>query len=141
MNNYFIVYDKLPSLNEYVNACRRNPFVGASFKKKVEKTISKYINIYLERGILRKVDEPIIVFFTWSESTRRRDCDNIASAKKYILDAMQTCDIISNDNRKVVKGFRDDIIDGDEDYVLVEIIPAREITQHGRIIPGIIYLD
>lgn len=141
MNNYFIVYDKLPSLNEYVNACRRNPFVGASFKKKVEKNISKYINIYLERGILKVIDEPIIVFFTWSESTRRRDCDNIASAKKYILDAMQTCNIIANDNRKVVKGFRDDIIDGDEDYVLVEIIPAREISQIGRVIPGIIYLD
>ena len=41
MDNYFIVYDKLPSLNEYINACRRNPFVGASFKKKVDKIISK----------------------------------------------------------------------------------------------------
>ena len=141
MDNYFIVYDKLPSLNEYINACRRNPFVGASFKKKVEKTISKYINIYLSRGILKILDEPIIIFFTWSESTKRRDGDNIVSAKKFILDAMQSCNIISNDNRKIVKGFRDDIIDGDEDYVLVEIIPAREIFQSCRVIPGIIYLD
>lgn len=141
MDNYFIVYDKLPSLNEYINACRRNPFVGASFKKKVEKIISKYIYIYLERGILKIIDEPIVVFFTWCESTMRRDGDNIVSAKKYILDAMQSCNIIANDNRRIVKGFRDYIIDGDEDYVLVEIIPDRELSQSGRVIPGIIYLE
>lgn len=141
MDNYFIVYDKLPSLNEYINACRINPFVGANFKKKVEKIVSKYINIYLEKGILKIIDEPIMVFFIWSERTKRRDCDNIASAKKYILDAMQSCNIISNDNRKVVKGFRDSFIDGDEDYVIVEIIPAKEILENNRIIPGIIYLE
>ena len=141
MDNYFIVYDKLPSLNEYINACRRNPFVGASFKKKVENIVSKFINIYLARGILRPVDDPIFIFFTWSERTMRRDADNIVSAKKYILDAMQTCNIIVNDNRKIVKGFQDFVIEGDEDYVVVEIIPVDELQHHfNRPIPGIVYL-
>ena len=141
MNNYFIVYDKLPSLNEYINACRRNPFVGANFKKKVENIVSKFINIYLARGILSPVDDPIFIFFTWSERTMRRDADNIVSAKKYILDAMQTCNIIVNDNRKIVKGFQDFVIEGDEDYVVVEIIPVDKLQHHfNRPIPGIVYL-
>ena len=54
--------------------------------------------------------------------TRRRDADNIASAKKYILDAMQHMNVIPNDNRKIVTGFTDEIIDDTSDYVEVNII-------------------
>lgn len=141
MNNYFIVDAKLPSLNEYINACRRNPFSGATFKKKVEKTIGHSIDTYKNQGILIPTEEPIMVSFTWSEKTQRRDVDNIASAKKYILDAMQNHGVIPNDNRKYVKGFQDEVIDGTEDYVIVEIKPANELSiNKDKVLPGIIYL-
>ena len=32
--------EKLPSLNEYINACRSNRYAGAKMKREVEDTIS-----------------------------------------------------------------------------------------------------
>lgn len=138
--NFFVVNSKLPSLNEYINACRTNPFGGAKFKRDVEKKIGIAIDNYLEHGNLVPTDNPVKVSFTWSEKTKRRDADNIASAKKYILDAMQTHKIIPNDNRNYVKGFFDDIIDGEEDYVVVEIKPIEDISETKKILPGIFWI-
>lgn len=139
--NHFIIQSKLPSLNEYINVCRLNRFAGAKFKKETEKIIEESINKYLEKDCLHPVNEPVKVRFDWHEKTSRRDADNVASAKKYILDAMQTCGIIPNDNRKYVKGFYDDIIDDNENYVLVEIKKIDELSEEeNKIVPGIIWL-
>lgn len=121
MSNYFVVEDKLPSLNDYINACRTNQYKGAKLKKDVENLISTYIKIAKVQKKLKPTDKPIIVHFEWHEKTKRRDADNVASAKKYILDAMQKSGIIPNDNRKYVKGFTDTIIDDKSDFVVVTI--------------------
>lgn len=121
MANYFIIEEKLPSLNDYINVCRSNKYNGAKFKKDIEKIISIYIRNAKNKKLLKPTDKPIIVHFVWHEKTKRRDSDNIASAKKYILDAMQTSGVIPNDNRKYVKGFTDVIVDDKRDFVLVKI--------------------
>ena len=36
--NHFVIEAKLPSLNDYINACRINRFAGAKFKRDVEKS-------------------------------------------------------------------------------------------------------
>ena len=139
--NHFVVQAKLPSLNQYINACRLNKFAGAKFKRDTEKIIEDAIDIYLDHEQLHSVDEPVKIRFDWHEKTMRRDADNVASAKKYILDAMQTKNILPNDNRQYVKGFYDDIIDDDENYVLVEIKPIKDISEdNNKIYPGIIWL-
>lgn len=119
--NYFIIEDKLPSLNDYINACRTNHYKGAKFKKDTENLISVYIKIAKGRKTLTPTDKPIVVHFEWHEKTKRRDSDNVASAKKFILDAMQKSGVIPNDNRKYVKGFTDDILDDTKDFVVVTI--------------------
>ena len=119
MGNGFVVKAKLPSLNEYTAACRSNKYVGAKFKREVEEVIGLGIKQAISAGKLRRMEDPVIVHFAWHEKTKRRDADNIASAKKYILDAMQTFKVIPNDNRKYVKGFTDLIIDDTEDFVEV----------------------
>jgi Holliday junction resolvase RusA-like endonuclease len=121
----FVIDDKLPSLNDYINVCRRNKYNGAKFKKDVENLIAIYIRNAKIKKILTPTDKPVIVHFEWHEKTKRRDADNIASAKKYILDAMQKAGIIPNDNRKYVKGFTDVIIDDKKDYVVVKIEEAE----------------
>lgn len=121
MINYFVIEDKLPSLNDYINVCRSNKYNGAKFKKNIEKTISIYIHNAKIKKVLKPTDKPIIVHFEWHEKTKRRDADNVASAKKYILDAMQTSGIIPNDNRKYVRGFTDVIINDKKDFVVVKI--------------------
>lgn len=63
-----------------------------------------------------------MIRFEWHEKTKRRDADNIASAKKFILDALVKKGVLTDDSRKYVKGFSDQIIDDKEDYVLVELV-------------------
>lgn len=119
--NWFHVHSKLPSMNDYTLACRSHWAVGNKKKQNAQQIVADAILRGLARKTLRATKEPCIVHFTWYESTSRRDCDNIASAKKFILDAMQDCGIIVNDNQRYVKGFTDTFYHGDYDGVKVEL--------------------
>lgn len=120
--NEFVIGQKLPSLNEYVAACRSNPYVGAKFKKEIEEVIGWSIRQALTKKTLFKPNKAVIVHFEWHERTRRRDADNIASAKKFILDALVSNGVLADDSRKYVKGFNDVIVDDKEDFVRVELV-------------------
>ena len=92
---------KLPSLNDYIAACRGNAYGGASMKKRIQKEISPYISK------LPKFNNPIYIHFHWVEGNSRRDLDNVAASRKFILDAMVECGKLKDDNRKCVLGFTD----------------------------------
>ena len=106
---------KLPSLNEYINACRTKYIVGSRMKAKVEQDIAPFINK------LPKFEKRIRIKFIWVESNEKRDLDNICFAKKFILDAMVKAGKITNDNRKYVSGFLDEFPIGKETKVILEI--------------------
>lgn len=106
---------KLPSLNEYVKACRGNKYGGAKFKADIERKISVYL------AKLPKIERPVAIKFTWVENNKRRDLDNVCYAKKHILDALVKCDVLTDDNRKYVKGFIDFFEYGKEAKVILEI--------------------
>ena len=111
----FVIQGRLPSLNDYVTANRSHWSKGASFKRRVEEDIIWQI----KAARVAPATGPVIVHFEWHESDKRRDLDNIFSAKKYILDAMQKAGIIVNDNRRYIKGLSDTIFDDNRDFVLV----------------------
>lgn len=123
--NGFMVHGRLPSLNDYIDACRSHWSNGARFKQQVEEGILWDIKAARGRGLLHPVSGPVHVSFEWHESDQRRDLDNIYSAKKYILDAMQRAGIIANDNRRYVKGLTDTIVDDKRDFVRVTIKAAE----------------
>lgn len=92
---------KLPGLNEYVRACRANRFEGAQMKKDNEEAIAFFI-----RG-LPELRGPVRITFAWTEGNARRDLDNVAFAKKFILDALVKTGKLPNDDRRHVLGFTD----------------------------------
>ena len=92
---------KLPSLNDYVLACRANRYSAASMKKDAETKISWYLYS------LPKIEKPVLIHFHWKEGNRKRDIDNVAFAKKFILDALVRCGKLQNDDNRFVVGFRD----------------------------------
>ena len=114
MNRITIPF-RLPSLNNYINECRKNRYAAANMKRNIEKDIGWYINK------LPKFDKPIKIHFTWIEANKRRDYDNICFAKKFILDALQKCGKLENDNRRWVTGFTDKFEYGKEFKVILEI--------------------
>ncbi len=106
---------KLPSLNTYIDACRRNRYAGASMKHKYQQAIGAYLHK------LPRFEKPIKVHFTWVEKNKRRDLDNICWNKKFILDAMVERRILKDDNRKLVTGFTDEFKYGSEYKVILDI--------------------
>lgn len=95
------IVGKMPSLNEYVEACRRNAHCGARLKCNVE------TGIIPQLAKLKKIEKPVHITFIWHEINKRRDKDNVAAAKKFILDAMQKSGKLINDNNNYITGFTD----------------------------------
>lgn len=89
---------RLPSLNDYIRVLNRNKFEGNNFKKGVEGDIIWAIRKAKTPAIVK----PVIVHYTWIEENKRRDIDNVSSAKKYILDALVKAKILKNDGTKYV---------------------------------------
>lgn len=106
---------RLPSLNTYINECRKNRYAGAKFKADLEKDIAFYLSA------LPKIEKPIKITFEWVEENRRRDIDNLSFSKKFILDAMVKIGVLSNDNRKHVTAFTDIFSYGKESKVILNI--------------------
>ena len=106
---------RLPSLNNYINECRKNKFAGAKMKKEVESDIGWYINR------LPQYTKPVKIHFLWIEENKRRDYDNVCFAKKFILDSMVKAGKLKDDNRNFVTGFTDDFEYGKSSKVILEI--------------------
>lgn len=106
---------KLPSLNEYIRVCRKNKYEAARFKADIESVISIFIRS------LPCFEKPVKLHFRWVESTRRRDQDNVAFAKKFILDAMVKSGKLKDDNRRYVTAFTDTFEYGRENKVILTI--------------------
>ena len=92
----FTVLGSLPSLNEYVNANRRNRYAGAKMKQDAEILVEHYIKLQGVQSIESKFELQI----DWYEKDNRKDADNVASATKFLLDSMAKSGVIKNDSRK-----------------------------------------
>lgn len=100
MNQYFEIPFRLPGLNEVIAANRRNPHAGAKLKHDTDDSIMRVICA----ARLKPVHLPCIVHMFFLEPNRRRDVDNIESAKKFILDALVKSGILQGDSPKYVIG-------------------------------------
>lgn len=124
----FTIDRKLPSLNEYINACRSNRYAGCKFKKDIEMQIGRDIQQAMKSGQLPVFDTtPCEIEIIWYEENWKRDADNIQSAQKYILDALQRFGIIKNDSRKYISQIHHQIKQDSKTWVsvmLIETLPA-----------------
>lgn len=99
----FVIPGKLPSLNDYVEACRKHPRSGANMKKKHQGRVKKAIK---EHG-MSPMPTPVIVEITWFEPNRRRDKDNVRFGVKFILDGLVEAGIIRNDTWNDIEDIHD----------------------------------
>lgn len=122
----FSVPDRLPGLNEYTKACNSNTFNGAKMKKECQELIQWYIKAQLGDAIKAKQlppKVPVKVYFKWTEAGRQpRDKDNIAVAKKFLLDAMVAEGVLLDDAWDYVDGFEDAFERGKHYGVTVDIL-------------------
>lgn len=122
----FIIYEKLPSLNEVIAKNRTNRYAGAKYKKDIEDRIAEYIFDAKNKRLIVPSDDPCIINIIWHERTKKRDVDNIQSSQKFILDAMQKTGILQNDSRKYVRQIVHFVQDDKKDYVEVKIVACKK---------------
>lgn len=106
---------KLPSCNEYINACRYNKYKGAKMKKDIQEKMSYYL---LK---LPTFTRPVKINFIWQEGNKRRDLDGICFGKKFILDTLVVMGKLKDDNRNNVCAFTDTFTYGKDWKVVLKI--------------------
>ena len=118
-----VIPKELTDLNTYINAERRHRMQGANIKKKETNTCMAYLKQAVNKGFEIGRDKyPLHITFKWYAKDRRKDLDNIAYAKKYIMDAMQKVELIENDGYKQVQRYTDIyLVDKENPRVEIEI--------------------
>jgi Holliday junction resolvase RusA-like endonuclease len=101
MRASFAIDGRMPGLNDYVLRERSNRFAGAAMKRAQTDRAAA-----AARG-LPAFHGPVTVSFTWVEKNRRRDPDNVAFAKKFVLDGLVRAGVIENDSPRYVRGLSD----------------------------------
>ena len=110
---------KFPTLNDFVEACkiqRGRWNKGNQMKQDYQRAIYYYV------CKLPPLKPPIVIHYTWIEKNKRRDLDNVSAiGRKFILDTLQACGKLKNDNLNYVIGASDSA-KFDKDYgVVLEI--------------------
>lgn len=95
----FIIYGRLPSMNQFINANRSNVYQGNKMKQDAEAVITQYIPN-------QKITKPVFIKYRFYEQNKRRDLDNVASfAIKVIQDALVKKGSLINDGWEYITGF------------------------------------
>lgn len=115
-------HNRFPTLNEYIDCERGSTIAAAAMKKKCTEQVKEQCLSQQIESVKGKVD----LLFEWHSSTRH-DPDNVAFAKKFILDGLQAAGVLENDNRKFIGIMADEVINDDDDFVIVHIIEHMSI--------------
>lgn len=102
----FTLLGEFTDLNNYIKAERSYRLKGA----KIKSTNTDHAAIQMDAVIKRQFNDikyPVLINCKWFVKNLRKDPDNIAFAKKYILDAMVIKGILEGDTMRHIKGFKD----------------------------------
>ena len=116
-------HNRFPTLNEYID-CERGSTIAAAaaMKKKCTEQVKEQCLSQQIESVKGKID----LLFEWHSSTRH-DPDNVAFAKKFILDGLQAAGVLENDNREFIGTMADEIVNDDDDFVIVHITEHMSI--------------
>jgi hypothetical protein len=111
---------KFTSFNDYTNKNRTHWSKGAKTKK--DETGGIYYDLI---GALPIRDYPVRIEFYWHCADERTDQDNIAFAKKFILDGMVEAHILEGDSWKYIRGGFSDSFKVDKKDVGVIVVVRK----------------
>ena len=132
---YFIP-GPLPGMNMILEAPKMN--VRKMGKRRVDDYIrmKKDWTIHIARILLSKDFEPlesVFIEFTWLEKNRKRDPDNIAVGKKFVLDGMVAAGMIKNDGWKQIQRMTDKFaVSKDTPGVIIKIEDANQPEEESQ---------
>lgn len=122
---------RLPGENEIIAAAKSGRGRGNAYSR-LKKQWTDYVSLIISEANIKPM-ETISLIFVWTEQDRRRDKDNIAAAKKFILDGLQQAGVIDNDGWSQVATWQDQFaINPFSPGVMVSIFDGPTINQIGE---------
>ena len=123
----FTIQGELPSMNEIIDACKRRRGNWSAYSAmKAQQTDRIMAEMMIHHVHPPAVYRPVRIHFRWFNRTMRRDLDNIAAGKKFILDAMVRAALLKNDTQEHVLGFTDTFaLDRENPRIEVETEEAK----------------
>jgi len=111
-----VLEGEFPNLNQEISHAKSHFAIYAKYKKEWTWMVE------LQCRTLPPIKEyPVSITFTWVTKNKRKDPDNVAFAKKYILDGLVHAGILENDSRKFIHSIQDFFATATNPYVIVEI--------------------
>ena len=94
---------------------------------KLQQDTVNLIYYYLKAQKIKPVEKyPVRIEFDWYMANKRRDCDNISSSKKFLIDALVKAGVLRNDGWEETSGGFED------NFYIDKISPRIEIIIHQR---------
>jgi len=92
-------------LNTYIRKIAYNRYAGGSVKKSETERVFWECKSQKIKSIKKY---PVTIVFKWFSKNHRKDIDNIAFAKKFILDGLVMAKVIENDSQQFVCSLADE---------------------------------
>ena len=127
MQQKLIIPCELPDLNTTIALSKRHWSEYAKLKRKYTQMVACHARRQLKPILSGRVH----LSFVWYCRNKRRDPDNVCSAKKFIIDGLVAAGILSNDGWKQVVGFSDSFeVDQNSPRVAVTIVEFSDNEEH-----------
>ena len=98
-----IIKGELTDLNNYIRIERGNKFAGANVKKNETERI--WVECKQQR--IEPQEKGVFIVFQWYAKDQKKDKDNVAFAKKFILDGLVSAGVLKSDGWDFISGFLD----------------------------------
>lgn len=121
---------QLPGMNEILDAAKGAGGTGRAYSS-MKKAWTTHVWALARAAKLRPVGGPALLAFCWREVSRRRDKDNIAAAKKFVVDGLVEAKVLASDGWKGVEGFTDrfEVVEAGQEGVEVTVgLVAAEVN-------------
>lgn len=74
---------------------------------RMKRDLTAVVKTLAERAKLPKFPARVVLEFTWVEQDRRRDPDNVAAARKFVLDGLVAAGVLRGDGWRFVQAWTD----------------------------------
>lgn len=126
----------LPGMNEMIAAAKGNRGKGLAYARMKKDWTDRVWAIAMSTGINKPgpFQRRVALQFVWVEKDKRRDPDNVAAARKFVLDGLVNAGVIQGDGWRWISGWWDRWeVNAERPGVGVNIIPNEPTVFMGDI--------
>lgn len=96
-----VIPGTLPSLNEMINASKRNKYAYVKMKDEAINSVAWAVKQSFKRTVVF-IPSPADYIITWYCPNRKKDKDNVQAGVKFIFDGLQHIGLLKNDGWKEI---------------------------------------